>query len=50
MRSEEEGTGMISLEAAGFNGRRGMKLKFIFYVFYPLHLMRLYALAEVFFS
>ncbi|WP_286080248.1 TraX family protein [Parablautia intestinalis] len=35
---------------AWYNGRRGMKLKFIFYVFYPLHLMILYALAEVFFS
>lgn len=37
------------LFVAGYNGRRGVKLKYIFYVFYPLHLMILYAVAEMFF-
>lgn len=28
-----------------YNGQRGLKLKYVFYVFYPLHLSLLYALA-----
>ncbi|NBJ93169.1 TraX family protein [Parablautia muri] len=32
-----------------YNGQRGVKLKFIFYVFYPVHLMLLYILMEMLF-
>ena len=32
---------------AFYNGKRGLKLKYIFYAFYPVHLLILYALAEM---
>lgn len=33
-----------------YNGQRGVKLKYIFYAFYPLHLIILYILMEMFFQ
>lgn len=32
---------------AFYNGKRGLKLKYLFYAFYPVHLMILYALARM---
>lgn len=31
-----------------YNGKRGMKLKYIFYLFYPLHLLLLYQLRKIY--
>ena len=30
-----------------YNGKRGLKLKYIFYIFYPLHLLALYGIARL---
>ncbi len=35
------------LAVACYNGRRGLKLKYVFYVFYPLHLLILYYVAVI---
>ncbi len=33
---------------AFYNGKRGLKLKYVFYAFYPLHLLILYILTKIF--
>lgn len=38
--------GMIPI--AFYNGTRGLKLKYIFYIFYPAHLLILYAICKIF--
>lgn len=45
MKSTLEVTGLLSVPLiGGYNGKRGLKLKYFFYAFYPLHLLLLYFL------
>ena len=36
---------LAAVPVALYNGKRGMKMKYFFYVFYPLHLFLLYVVS-----
>lgn len=48
MRSTLEVAALFSVPLiGGYNGERGLKLKYFFYVFYPLHLLLLYIICAI---